>query len=160
MREPRTTGGEEDIRPKSCQHPPARLKKRADFLKAASGQRAYARSFSLQAVRRKGEAEAGPPRFGFTVTKKIGGAVLRNRVRRRLKEALRLAAPDLSARSGYDYVILGRQAVLDQAFPALQEELARAIAEVHARPKAAPARSPRPAKARRSPVAVPANMKD
>ncbi len=135
MREPRNAGGEEDIRLTAGLRPPARLKKRADFIRAAKGHRAHGRSFSLQAVRRKSETEAGPPRFGFTVTKKTGGAVLRNRIRRRLKEALRLA-PDLSACPGYDYVILGRQAALSQEFAALQEELARAITEVHARPSA------------------------
>ncbi len=146
MREPRNAGSEEDTRPSASPRPPARLKKRADFLQAAKGQRAHARSFSLQAVRRKSELEPGPPRFGFTVTKKTGGAVVRNRIRRRLKEALRLT-PDLSARPGYDYVILGRQAALQQEFAALQEELARAIAEVHATAGAS-----RAAKARRPSV--------
>ncbi len=133
-------------------------KKRADFVQAAKGQRAQGRSFSLQAVRRKGETEVGPPRFGFTVTKKIGGAVLRNRIRRRLKEALRLA-PELSACPGYDYVILGRQAALGQEFAALQEELAHAIAEVHARPNAARSRAPRQSR-RPSVSTAPAKMKD
>lgn len=157
MREPRTAGGEEAVLTKAC--PPARVKKRADFLRAAQGQRAQARAFSLQAVCRKDETEPGPPRFGFTVTKKIGGAVLRNRVRRRLKEALRLA-PGLSACRGYDYVILARQAVLTQDFAALQEDLMRAVAEVHTRPQAARPRPPRMAKSRRPPPAAPAKTKD
>jgi ribonuclease P protein component len=91
------------------------------------------------------------------VTKKIGDAVLRNRVRRRLKEALRLA-PDLLACRGYDYVILARQAVLNRDFIALQEDLVRAIAEVHTRPKAA--RPPRTAKSRRPSLAASAITKD
>src|ERR1700684_2883717 len=94
--------------------PPARLKKRADFVNAGKGRRFHAKGFSLQAARRSADADAAP-RFGFTVTKKLGGSVLRNRIRRRLKEALRLL-PDLSARPGYDYVILARQAALNQAF--------------------------------------------
>ncbi|MGB8278226.1 MAG: ribonuclease P protein component [Methylovirgula sp.] len=160
MREPRNAGSEEDTRLKVRRRPPARLKKRADFIQAAKGQRAQGRSFSLQAVRRKSETEPGPPRFGFTVTKKTGGAVARNRIRRRLKEALRLA-PGLSARPGYDYVIVGRQAALQQEFAALQEELARAIAEVHARPSAARPRVPCTVKSRRHSVyAAPSKMKD
>jgi ribonuclease P protein component len=165
MREPWNVGSDEDKRLKAGLRPPARLKKRADFILAAKGQRAQGRSFSLQAVRRKSETEAGPPRFGFTVTKKIGGAVARNRIRRRLKEALRLL-PDLLAWPGYDYVILGRQAALAQDFTALQEELARAIAEVHAhpiaaRPKTTRPNAPRAAKSRRAPTsAAPSKMKD
>jgi ribonuclease P protein component len=156
MRKPRTTGGEEANRPRAC--PPARLKRRADFLRAAQGQRFHAATFSLQAICRKDAAE-GPPRFGFTVTKKIGGAVLRNRIRRRLKEALRLA-PDLLACRGHDYVILARQAVLTRDFTALQEDLVRAIAEVHTRPRAARPRPPRTAKSRRPSLAASANTKD
>jgi ribonuclease P protein component len=115
---------------------PQRLTRRAEFLDAAKGKRFHSRCFSLQAARRQpgpsGEDQAAAlPRFGFTVTKKIGKAVVRNRIRRRLKEALRLA-PDLSARPGHDYVIVARPAALGQSFSALQDELARAIAGIHA----------------------------
>ncbi len=125
----------------------ARLRKRAEFVNAAKGQRAHARGFSLQAVRRPGAPSDIAPRFGFTVTKKLGSAVIRNRIRRRLKEALRLL-PDLSARPGHDYVILARPAALDQAFPALQEDLARAIADIHALARAPRAKTGRSAKSR------------
>ncbi len=114
--------------PTRAQGARGRLKKRADFIKAGRGRRVQAQAFAIQAVRR--EAGADGPRFGFTVTKKLGSAVLRNRIRRRLKEALRLS--HLSARPDYDYVILARKAAATQAFPELQEELARAIAEIHA----------------------------
>lgn len=165
MREPLDAGSENDAGRKIKLRPQARLKKRADFLKASKGQRAHGGSFSLQAVRRKTPAEVDLPRFGFTVTKKIGGAVVRNRIRRRLKEALRLT-PDLSACRGYDYVILGRRNALNQQFTALQEELGRVVAEVHARRKAAhpnPAGPSVPdvAKLRSNPVcAAPSKMKD
>lgn len=128
----------EQIKDKGCKGPagPARLTRRSDFLAAAKGKRFHSRSFSLQAARRKcslpGEDPAiAAPRFGFTVTKKIGGAVVRNRIRRRLKEALRQVA-DLPARPGHDYVIVARQAALGQSFCALQDELARALAGIHA----------------------------
>lgn len=149
MPEPINAGIEETTRPKAPGGSPARLKKRADFVKAAKGARTHAQSFSLQTIRRKSEIVCGPPRFGFTVTKKVGGSVVRNRIRRRLKEALRLA-PDLSARAGYDYVILGRQAALGQAFAALRNELAQAIVEVHTSAGGARPSKPHPSKPHRS----------
>ncbi|MGH6835328.1 MAG: ribonuclease P protein component [Methylocella sp.] len=72
------------------------------------------------------------PRFGFTVTKRSGGAVQRNRIRRRLKEALRLLNP-LPARSGHDYVIVARPEALGMPFLALQGELIRALGKINAR---------------------------
>jgi ribonuclease P protein component len=118
----------------------ARLTKRAEFVNAGKGRRVYAAGFSLQAAH--GPVDTAAPRFGFTVTKKLGNSVVRNRVRRRLREALR-NLPDLSARPGYDYVILARLPALDQAFPVLQEELARAFVEIHA-PRRPTERKPRP----------------
>ncbi len=158
MREPQNACIEESLRPKGSVRAPARLKKRADFVKAAKGARAHGHSFSLQAARRKDEIEPGPPRFGFTVTKKVGGSVVRNRIRRRLKEALRLA-PDLSARPGYDYVIVGRRTALSQEFAALREELARAVAEVHASAGGSRARAQRPTKPHRPPVCASTSLK-
>jgi ribonuclease P protein component len=113
--------------------PQPRLKRRSEFLAAAKGKHFQSRCFSLQAARRQlgepGEDEASP-RFGITVTKKIGSAVVRNRIRRRLKEALRLA-PDLPVRPGYDYVIVARIGALSEVFCALQDELRRALAGIH-----------------------------
>jgi ribonuclease P protein component len=71
------------------------------------------------------------PRFGFTVTKQSGGAVQRNRIRRRLKEALRLLNP-LPAQPGHDYVILARPEALGMPFLALQGELIRALRKITA----------------------------
>ncbi|MGH6817305.1 MAG: ribonuclease P protein component [Methylovirgula sp.] len=130
----------------------ARLTKRAEFVNAAKGRRVHAASFSLQSILRP--ADVAGPRFGVTVTKKLGSSAVRNRIRRRLKEALR-NLPDLSARPGYDYVIVARQAALNQAFPALQEDLARAFAEIHAaRPES------RVAKPRRFATATEKKRKD
>jgi ribonuclease P protein component len=72
------------------------------------------------------------PRFGFTVTKQSGGAVKRNRIRRRLKEAVRLLDP-LPALPGHDYVILARPEALGMPFPVLQGELIHALGNIHAR---------------------------
>ncbi|MGH6842045.1 MAG: ribonuclease P protein component [Methylocella sp.] len=71
------------------------------------------------------------PRFGFTVTKQIGGAVERNRIRRRLKEAVRLLDP-LPARPGHDYVVLARPEALCMPFQDLQGELIRALGKIGA----------------------------
>lgn len=66
------------------------------------------------------------PRVGYTVTKKVGNAVVRNRVRRRLKEAVRThAAGDMVA--GNDYVIVGRDDVLGAPFGLLKAELSRRL---------------------------------
>lgn len=107
---------------------PEGLRQRAQFLNAAKGARFHAASFSLQAIARKTDedGDVGPARFGFTVTKKAGGSVERNRMRRRLREALRRAAP-LEAKSGFDYVIVARREALGAGFDRLVSDLARAL---------------------------------
>lgn len=102
---------------------PERLKKRAQFLAVQRGEKRRGRLFLLEVLDRRDE---GPPRFGLTVTKKVGNAVTRNRVRRRLREAARVhAAGDMKA--GSDYVIVGRREVLDAPFDDLARELSRRI---------------------------------
>jgi ribonuclease P protein component len=111
-----------------------RLRRRADFQRAARGRRARMEAFALQANRRApppGEAPDGlGPRVGFTVTKKLGGAVLRNRIRRRLKEALRLT-PNLETRPDHDYVVMAQLEALKRRFDLLQADFTRAFALVH-----------------------------
>ncbi|MBL0935959.1 MAG: ribonuclease P protein component [Rhizobiaceae bacterium] len=100
---------------------PARLKKRAQFLAVRRGEKRRGRLFLLEALRRD---DAGEPRVGFTVTKKVGNAVVRNRIRRRLKEAVRVhAARDMAP--GTDYVIVGRRELLKTPFDELKAELSR-----------------------------------
>ena len=68
--------------------------------------------------------DGGAPRIGFTVTKKVGNAVVRNRIRRRLKEAVRVhAAGDMAP--GSDYVIVGREDILAAPFAEIAAELSR-----------------------------------
>ncbi len=69
-----------------------------------------------------------PLRIGFTVTKKVGNAVVRNRVRRRLREAARLLLPQLGLR-GADLVLIGRDATRTRDFARLGEDLRRALAK-------------------------------
>jgi ribonuclease P protein component len=115
--------------------PPSRLTARADFLRAAKGRRWRAACFNLQMAPRPEASAESAPRFGVTVTKKLGNAVLRNRIRRRLKEAVR-CAPALSAQPGCDYVIVAQSAALTEDFARLQLELNRALVDIHAAPGA------------------------
>ena len=74
---------------------------------------------------RPGEAD-GPARAGFTATKKIGGAVQRNRAKRRLREAARLLLP-LHGQAGNDYVFIARARTASRAWPALLDDMESAL---------------------------------
>lgn len=101
--------------------PPARLKKRSQFLAVRRGEKRRGPLFLLEVLDR---GDDDPPRLGITVTRKVGNAVVRNRVRRRLKEAVRVhAGGDMAV--GSDYVIVGRRDVLGVAFDELGRELSR-----------------------------------
>ena len=62
-------------------------------------------------------------RLGVTVSTKLGGAVVRNRARRRLREVYRLASPHL--KKGYDFVLVARSKAVDGSFSAMQENFER-----------------------------------
>ena len=104
-----------------------RLTKRREFLAAATGARASSRAFNLQ-IKARGE---GPARFGFTVTRKTGNAVERNRIRRRLREIVRLAAGK-DARPGFDYVLIGRRDALSLDFRQLMRDFSNSLQRAHA----------------------------
>lgn len=115
----------------------ARLRRRQDFLRASkTGARFSARLFTLQmAGRNATESVVGTvdeTRFGFTVTKKVAGAVGRNRIRRRLKEALRISG-DLGARPGRDYVFVARRGALDAPFADIVTQMAEGFARLDER---------------------------
>lgn len=105
-----------------------RLKQRADFLAAAAGTKVPSAAFVLQARQRD---DTGPPRCGFTVSKKIGNAVERNRIRRRLREIVRLAGPE-RMRAGHDYVLIGRRAALKLPFARIAQDFDSALRRAHA----------------------------
>jgi ribonuclease P protein component len=113
-----------------------RLKTRAEFLHVREGARFAAPSLVLQARARGDVApdDAGVARFGFTATKTLGGAVVRNRARRRLKEAVRLVAPT-RAKEGYDYVLIARSGTVQRRFTELTKDLERALTKVHQAPR-------------------------
>ncbi len=125
-----------------------RLRKRAEFLSVRTGERRRGPLFLLE-VRPRTEEESArlkigdQPRAGFTVTKKNGNAVVRNRIRRRLKEALRLhAGRDMAAST--DYVIVAREQALAAPFTSLAEELSRRIVGAQARRGDRKSRTERP----------------
>ncbi len=110
--------------PAETPRPWGRLKQRAEFQRAGKGRRVGAAAFTLQANAR---TEAiGDPRFGLTVTKKTGNSPVRNRIRRRLREAMRRVSP-LDARPGHDYVLMARREALSVPFDALVGEITAAI---------------------------------
>ncbi|MEM0907349.1 MAG: ribonuclease P protein component [Pseudomonadota bacterium] len=102
-----------------------RLKRRAQFINTSKGVRAGRETFTLQAIERGDEHG---PRVGFTVTKKTGNAVVRSRIRRRLRA---LCAGESGAfHKGTDYVVVARRAALHAPFDDLARDLKSAVKAV------------------------------
>jgi len=118
------------------------IKHRADFLRVRGGVRVSKRAFVIEAKRRaqalrpqalqSAESAAAASRFGLTVTKKLGNAVVRNRIKRRLREAIRDQSPR-SLVAGVDYVIVARRAAFDQPMVSLAADLSAALDEIASR---------------------------
>jgi ribonuclease P protein component len=110
------------------------LRVRAEFLAVRGGTRASLPACLIEAKKRplKPTAVTSPdgPRFGFTVTKKLGNAVTRNRIRRRLKAALTELAPAL-AQPGFDYVVVARPVAFSRPYADIVADLTRAFAILH-----------------------------
>ena len=105
---------------------PVRMKKRKMFLNVANtGTKVVSGSIIVQAC----PNDLGLIRAGFTVTKKIGCAVIRNRTRRRLKEVVRLC-PMMADMIGFDLVFIGRLSTKDREFTKLQADLIYALKEI------------------------------
>src|SRR5262245_37369846 len=115
------------------------LKRRPEFLRVRAGARWATAAFVLEGKRRDAAAQGKDtpaqfeaPRFGFTVSKQVGNAVERNRIRRRLKAAVRGILPDHVQRN-FDYVLIARRPALDVAFTVLVLDLVEALHRVHTR---------------------------
>lgn len=107
--------------------PYGRLTRRAEFLRVAgAGRKAPAGGVVVQALSRP---DASPARLGFTVTKKVGNAVVRNRTRRRIKEAARALLLDREV-SGVDLVLIGRASTRSRRFTDLVADIGRALDRV------------------------------
>ncbi len=123
-----------------------RLKTRPEFLKvAATGAKWVTPGLVLQARQRPvsmGPAVAGPTsmvtatdtraervRVGFTVSRKVGNAVRRNRARRRLRAVVAELLPE-HGRAGCDYVLIGRAGTLDRRYTDLVSDLSTALARI------------------------------
>lgn len=106
-----------------------RLKSRPQFLAVREGQKRRGPLFLLEVLDRKEPDSA--PRVGFTVTKKQGNAVERNRMRRRLREAVRHSAR-FAMKDGHDYVIVARREVLSASFADITAALSERL---ESRPK-------------------------
>ncbi len=113
------------------------LKRRAEFLRVRGGSRCATASFVLEAKPRAQQdvsVAVREARFGFTVTKRLGKAVDRNRIKRRLRAAVRNVQMK-HARPGFDYVIVARSPALDTAYATLLGDLEKALERVHEAPR-------------------------
>ena len=128
-----------------------RLKKRAEFLRVAGTRRKWVtQGLILQGAPRPGikpdteyAGEDRLARVGFTVTKKVGKAVVRNRVRRRLRAVAEQLMAEL-ALPGWDYVVIGRNQTIDRPFDKLVDDMRFALRRVpDAKPSPADTRRPR-----------------
>ena len=120
------------------------LTARSDFLAANRGLRVARPGFVLLARPNDGQGK----RYGITVTKKIGNAVVRNRMKRRFRELLWAALPDAGL-PDHDHILIGREGGIERDFAVLREELAAALARAAAGKGDRP-RGPRQRRSRRA----------
>jgi ribonuclease P protein component len=108
-----------------------RLTKRAEFLRAARGIRRVEGAITLETCPTpQPQARAGALRVGFTASKKIGNAVVRNRAKRRLRAAASQLLP-LLGREGHDYVLVARGTTVARPFAALLSDITTALKTAH-----------------------------
>ncbi|MGZ3277938.1 MAG: ribonuclease P protein component [Caulobacteraceae bacterium] len=108
--------------------PLQRLKKRAEFLACAKAPSCARGAVVIQALAQPSRSapNALSIGIGFTATKRVGGAVVRNRAKRRLREAARLLLP-AHGRPGHDYVFIARQGAAERPWPRLLDDVKSAL---------------------------------
>ncbi len=104
-----------------------RLLRRSEFLAAAKAPSAAATAVVVQALLR---TDGKAFRVGYTCTKKLGNAVIRNRIRRRMREAAKQVLPEI-ARFQTDYVLIGRMGAENRPFEDLRKDIISAVSRVH-----------------------------
>lgn len=119
---------------------PVVMRQRSDFLAANGGLRVGTPGFVLL-VKPRADADA-MRRIGYTVTKKTGNSVVRNRIKRRFRELARAVLPDHGI-AGADHVLIGRTEALTRDFADMKSELARALARVREGKASSDRRPPR-----------------
>ena len=111
-----------------------RLKSRPQFLAAAKG---VSEARGAVVIQRLDRGDGDPVvRLGFTATRKVGNAVIRNRAKRRLREAARALAPQLAV-PGSDYVFIARMGTADRPWDRLLDDVKSALTRL-ATPRPAP----------------------
>jgi ribonuclease P protein component len=103
------------------------IKKRSDFLAANRGKRYATPGFVLLVFDRRDDDPAR--RLGITITKKVGNAVIRNRMRRRFRELAR-ALLDVHGKAGADHILIGRDAGIERDFAMLRVEMTKALGKL------------------------------
>jgi ribonuclease P protein component len=130
-RTPRTRPQEPERLIDAPESAPTVMRRRADFLAANKGRRAPMPGFVLL-VRDRRDGDPAK-RIGITVTKKIGGAVIRNRMKRRFRALARELLP-IQGIAGADHVLIGREGGIERDYGLLREELVKALGKIGASP--------------------------
>lgn len=103
------------------------IKKRSDFLAANRGKRYATPGFVLLVKDRQDEDPA--KRLGITITKKVGNAVVRNRMRRRFRALAQEMLGD-KGKSGADHILIGRESGIERDFGEMRADLAKALGKL------------------------------
>lgn len=118
-----------------------RLRRRADFLRVAGSRWKYATPGLVLQMRPREDMPSSVARVGFTVTRKVGSAVTRNRARRRLREAARALMPELAV-PGCDYVLIARAGTAGRPYTDLLGDLKSAVTALAAKSRLSPSQPP------------------